>query len=81
MSDKKIASVPEQGVEVPYEQLEPETLERLIEEFVTRDGTNWGDLDGALEKKVGQVMAQLRNKKAKVVFDLTSQTANIIPSS
>jgi hypothetical protein len=81
MSDKKLASAPEQGVEVPYEQLEPETLVRLIEEFVTRDGTNWGDLDGALEKKVGQVMDQLRNKKAKVVFDLTSQTANIIPSS
>ncbi len=81
MSDQKIASVSEQGVEVPYEQLEPETLERLIEEFVTRDETNWGDLDSALEKKIGQVMDQLRNKKAKVVFDLTSQTANIIPSS
>ena len=81
MSDKRIASVSEQGVEVPYEQLEPETLERLIEEFVTRDETNWGAVDGALEKKIGQVMDQLRNKKAKVVFDLTSQTANIIPSS
>ena len=81
MSDKKVISSPEQGVEVPFEQLEQETLERLIEEFVTRDGTNWGDLDGALEKKIGQVMQQLRNKKAKVVFDLTSQTANIIPSS
>jgi uncharacterized protein YheU (UPF0270 family) len=81
MSDKKLTNASEQGVEVPYEQLEPETLERLIEEFVTRDGTNWADHDGALEKKVGQVMDQLRNKKAKVVFDLTSQTANIITSS
>jgi uncharacterized protein YheU (UPF0270 family) len=81
MPDKKLTNGSEQGVEVPYEQLEPETLERLIEEFVTRDGTNWADQDGALEKKIGQVMAQLRNKKVRVVFDLTSQTTNIIPSA
>ena len=81
MSDKKFANATEQGVEVPYEQLDPETLERLIEEFVTRDETNWGALDSALEKKIAQVMEQLRNKKAKVVFDLASQTANIVPSS
>ena len=78
MSENKPVGLHEEGVEVPYEQLEPETLQNMIQEFVMRDGTNWGDVEGALENKVGQVMRQLRNKQAKVVFDLKSETANII---
>ncbi len=78
MSEKKSVGSHEEGVEVPYEQLEPETLQNLIQEFVTRDGNDWGDVDGALENKVGQVMQQLRNRKAIVVFDLKSETANIV---
>lgn len=67
----------EEGVEVPYEQLNPETLRRMIQEFVTRDGADWADAGCALEDKIEQVMHQLRKKKIKIVFDLTSQTANI----
>ena len=78
MTENKPPAVREEGVEVPYERLDPETLKNLVEEFVSRDGTNWGDVDGALENKVAQVMSQLRNRKAKVVFDLNSQTANIV---
>ena len=78
MSELKPVGSHEEGVEVPYEKLEPETLQNLIQEFVTRDGNDWGDVDGALENKVGQVMQQLRNQKAMVVFDLKSETANIV---
>ena len=78
MSENKPVGSHEEGVEVPYDQLEPETLQNLIQEFVTRDGNDWGNVDGALENKVGQVMQQLRNRQAKVVFDLKSQTANIV---
>jgi uncharacterized protein YheU (UPF0270 family) len=68
----------EQGVDVPYEQLHPDTLRRLLQEFVTRDGSAWSATDGTLEDKVGQVLQQLRANRVKVVFDLTSQTANIV---
>ena len=78
MSEKKSVGSHEEGVEVPYEQLEPETLQNMIQEFVTRHGNDWGDVDGALENKVGQVMQQLRDRKAMVVFDLKSETANIV---
>ena len=78
MSENKPNGSHEKGVEVPYEQLEPETLQNLIQEFVTRDGNDWGDVNGALENKVGQVMQQLRNREAMVFFDLTSETANIV---
>jgi len=70
----------EDGVEIPYEKLDAQTLRNLIQEFVTRDGADWGDAGGTLEEKVAQVIRQLKQKKIKVVFDLQSETANIVPS-
>ena len=70
----------EKGVDVPYEQIDPETLRNMIQEFVTRDGSDWGDPGGALEDKIAQVLKQLKNKQVKVVFDLKSETANIVSS-
>lgn len=68
----------EKGIEVPWERLAPETLRSLVQEFVTRDGADWGEAGGALKEKVAQVMRQLRSRQAMVVFDLKSQTANIV---
>lgn len=68
----------EEGVDVPYEQIDPETLRNLIQEFVSRDGADWGEAGCTLDDKVEQVLRQLRSKKVKVVFDLKSQTANIV---
>lgn len=70
----------EEGIEVPYEQLNPDTLRKMIQEFVTRDGADWGDAGCALEDKVQQVLRQLKHKRVKVVFDLRSETANIVSS-
>ena len=78
MSENKPIDLGEKGVDVPYERLDPETLRNVIEEFVTRDGSDWGEAGGTLEEKVGQVMQQLRSLKIKIVFELNSQTANIV---
>lgn len=78
MSGHKHVGPREESIDVPHERLEPETLRSLIEEFVTRDGADWGDAGGTLEEKVGQVMQQLRSRKVKIVFELNSQTANIV---
>jgi uncharacterized protein YheU (UPF0270 family) len=76
---EKIIDHHEQGVDVPYDQIEPETLRNMIQEFVTRDGADWGEPGGALEDKIAQVIKLLKNKQVKVVFDLNSKTANIVP--
>lgn len=67
-----------QWLDIPYEQLNNETLQRMIEEFVTRDGSNWDEQGADLDTKVAQVISQLKQKKIKVVFDLQSQTANLV---
>ncbi|OHB25138.1 MAG: hypothetical protein A2X84_09045 [Desulfuromonadaceae bacterium GWC2_58_13] len=68
----------EEGIEVPYERIHPDTLRNMIQEFVTRDGADWDESGCTLEEKVEQVLRQLKNKKVKVVLDLRSQTANIV---
>jgi hypothetical protein len=78
MSQEKPAGQQEEGIEVPYERLDPDTLRKLIQEFVTRDGADWGEAGCTLEDKVDQVLRQLRNRKVKIVFDLAAQTANIV---
>lgn len=77
MSQEKI-DYHEEGIEIPYDQINADTLQRMIQEFVSRDGADWADAGCALEDKVEQVLQQLKNKKVKVVFDLTSQTANFV---
>jgi uncharacterized protein len=68
----------EEGVEVPYDALSPEALRSLLEEFVTREWSELSDSGYSLEDKVAQVFRQLKDKKVKVVYDLTSDTANIV---
>lgn len=65
-------------VEVPWEQLAPDTLQRLIEEFVSREGTDYGHQTPTLEAKVDRVMAQLRRGDAVVTFDSRVGTATIV---
>ena len=78
MSRNKQIDHSENGIDVPYEQIDPDTLRRMIQEFVSRDGIDWIDVGCTLEDKVEQVLQQLKNKKVKVVFDLTSETANLV---
>ena len=78
MSQKNTNEMNEDGVEVPFEQINPDTLRRMIQEFVSRDGADWADVGCTLEDKVEQVLQQLRNKKVKVVFDQTSETVNLV---
>ena len=68
----------EQGVEIPYTQINPETLRNLIREFVTRDGSDWGDPGCTLDDKIEQVLKQLKNRQVKVVYDLKSSSANLV---
>ncbi len=68
-------------VEVPYTALQPATLRAVIEEFVTRDTTDYGVRERTLEERVADVMRQLRRGEARVVFDANLGTVNIVPKA
>ena len=68
-------------MEIPYQQLAPATLHSLVEEFVTRNGTDYGEQEISLEQKVQQVMGQLESKDAVIVFDPTTETCSILSAA
>jgi uncharacterized protein YheU (UPF0270 family) len=70
----------EKPVEIPYQKLAPEILRALVEEFITREGTDYGLEEKTLEDKVSDVMRQLERGDAKIVFELETETANIVPA-
>jgi len=63
---------------IPYEKLSKEALRGLIEEFVTRDGTDSGYIKKALDQNVDMVIGQLHRGDAVVVYDEKIGTANIV---
>lgn len=79
MSGERPDDGQEAGIEIPFARIDPETLQRMIEEFVTRDGADWAESGCALEDKVWQVLRQLRDGQVRVVYDQKSQTANLVP--
>jgi len=51
-----------------------------VQEFVSREGTDYGHGVRTLAEKVADVMRQLESGEARIVFDLASETTHIVPS-
>ena len=66
------------AVEIPRDRLEPATLRRLIEEYVSREGTDYGEHVYDLDQKIAHVMKQLESGGAVIVFDSETESCNII---
>ena len=62
---------------IPYDQLEPDTLTRLIKDFVTREGTDNGD-ETPLQTRVLRVRHALTKGQAVIFFDLESQQCQLM---
>ena len=78
MGDERETEAAARRVEVPHAQLAPELLRRLIEEFVTRDGTDYGAIERTLAEKVAVVMRQLETGEAAIEVDAESETVDIV---
>ena len=69
------------AVRVPWQRLDPATLRRLVEEYVTRDGTDYGLREVDVETRVAQVLTALRRGEAFVTFDPRLNSATIIKAT
>jgi uncharacterized protein YheU (UPF0270 family) len=65
-------------MQIPIDMLDPDTLRSVVENFITREGTDYGAHEVSLEAKIEQVMRQLRSGKAILVFDAEADSCNII---
>lgn len=65
-------------VTVPHAQLSSEALEALLEEFITREGTDYGLVEHTLEQKKASVRAQLTRGHVVIVFDPESESVTLV---
>jgi uncharacterized protein YheU (UPF0270 family) len=64
--------------QIPVDALSGQALDGLIEECVTRDGTDYGTEERSLDDKKDAVRRQLDCGEIVIVFDPETQTSNII---
>ncbi len=64
---------------IPLDQLPNETLLAIIEEFILREGTDYGDENISKETKIFQVKKQLEQGSAVLVYSELYETVNILP--
>jgi uncharacterized protein YheU (UPF0270 family) len=65
-------------VSVPYSALEPDILRAVIESFVLREGTDYGERELPLDEKFARVLRLLERGEARIVFDPETQTVDIV---
>ena len=64
---------------IPWPILFLQALENLIESFVLREGTDYGEHERSLSDKVSQVKRQLERGDAVLVWSELHETVNIMP--
>ena len=65
-------------IEVPRDKLSDEIIDALIEEFVLREGTDYGAQEISLDKKKEQVRKQLDREDIRIVFDFATATPTLV---
>jgi uncharacterized protein YheU (UPF0270 family) len=64
-------------VDVDFRLLKSETLRAVVEEFVLRDGTDYGEREASLDVKVAHVMRGLETGRVKVIFDPETESCDL----
>ena len=65
---------------IPVNRLSPEALQGVIKEFISREGTDYGEREASSETSFRQVKSRLEKGSAVLIFDDETETTNIFPA-
>ena len=65
-------------VVIPYEQISATALEGILEEFITREGTNYGFYEHTVKEQLAKAKLMLEQGKVSIVFDALLERCHII---
>ena len=69
--------LPDNLIVIPHTDLSDKTLARMLESFVLREGTDYGETEFTLEQKAAQVLQQIKRGEVQVVFDPKEESFDI----
>ena len=64
---------------IPYQSLEATTLDNIIESYVLREGTDYGELEYSLADKIAQLRQQIIAGDIVIVYSELHETINLLP--
>jgi uncharacterized protein YheU (UPF0270 family) len=59
----------EESMIIPPEKLEPQTLLNILEEYISREGTDYGEVELSLAEKVKKLLPQVNNGDVLIIYD------------
>jgi hypothetical protein len=65
-------------VAVPLQRLQGEVLQALLEEFASRDGTDYGEHEFTLEQKTVALRTQLEKGDLQILYDAGSEQWDLV---
>ena len=63
---------------IPPERLTEMALRGIVESYITREGTDYGQTELSLEEKVDQLMPKIITGEVIIMFDEDTDTVNLI---
>jgi hypothetical protein len=65
-------------MEIPFQKLDRKTLRAVISEYVTRESTDYGDMDFSLNEKIATIQLKLEEGSARIDYNTKNETCNIV---
>ncbi|MEH6451974.1 MAG: YheU family protein [Psychromonas sp.] len=63
---------------IPYQDLDLDTLHNLIEYFILREGTDYGEHEVSLEEKTEKVLQQLKQGSVVILYSELSESVTLM---
>lgn len=69
---------PELPIEISPDMISQQALDGIIENFILREGTDYGIIEVSFDKKAEQIRKQIDRKEIKIIFDRSTETVSLI---
>ena len=66
---------------IPPEKLTYEVLKSIVESYVAREGTDYGEQEQTLEQKSSQLLSKVVTGDVVIAYDEESETVNLLNKS
>lgn len=63
---------------IPYQSLSSDLLRAIAEEYISREGTDYGEQELSLEQKVQRLLPQIQSGDVLIVFDETTESVQLL---
>ncbi|MEL0659726.1 YheU family protein [Psychromonas arctica] len=63
---------------IPYQQLDETTLNNLIEQYILREGTDYGEVEFSLQEKTLQITQQIKNEEIYIMYSELNESVTLV---